>query len=833
MLALKDWRRSVRVKPARKQLDQLVDMGHRVQRLWEIATHRLRIADAEVRRDIPIWGRPETIPAASAGVAGRHVSREEIEASLADPDGAHQRLRRIMDAWCALWFWPLTEASVSPPTVEEWFDALAMILGRHAHRGDKHGQQTLSAGVGWDALGALEEADRVFAGVQPIEAVLKSHPWFAVGERVAEQQGFFHWGLEFAPVFAASGGFDLQVGNPPWVRPESNEKALLAEGNPWWQLVVAATQAELDEKRKETLALPGIRRLVLAGEADIAAIAVALRSPCLFPVVGGLRPNLYRCFMEQTWLHRSQHGISALIHPETHFTDHAAGRLRASAYRRLRRHWQFVNELKLFETQNQKTYGVHVYGEAREDPGFVMATSLYHPDTVTRSFAHGGSGDEPGLKDPSGAWDMRPHRGRLFHVDLAVLKTWQDLLESGNVPVLQSRMVYTVNRASAATLTLITNRPRVAAIGVEFSTGWNETGARAKGYLEKAWGPADSWRDVIMQGSHFSVGLPFNKTPNESMANQRDWSPVDVEALTPDQIPVTSFKPRGDAAAYNAAYTHWGTRRRTPARDHFRVAWRAMAANSGERTLMPAIIPPGATHVHTVSSVGFVDQRPRDLVVIAGFAASLLSDFVVRAVPKSGIQRDSVERLAIADVDHTLMHEIVLRTLRLNCLTSAYAGLWRDTREGGMMDDGWTGGIDYVDRRSLDDVTADWTRDIPLRRASDRRQALVELDSLVALTLGLPADDLCTIYRTQFPVLYGYDRNTYIYDANGRLVPNSVLTSWRAKGDDRITEDERTATNASGNTYVYELPFVTLDREADMRTAYAEFERRLAERTDG
>jgi hypothetical protein len=39
---------------------------------------------------------------------------------------------------------------------------------------------------------------------------------------------------------------------------------------------------------------------------------------------------------------------------------------------------------------------------------------------------------------------------------------------------------------------------------------------------------------------------------------------------------------------------------------------------------------------------------------------------------------------------------------------------------------------------------------------------------------------------------------------------------------------ERTATNQAGHTYIYELPFRLLDREADMRTAYAEFERRLA-----
>lgn len=120
-----------------------------------------------------------------------------------------------------------------------------------------------------------------------------------------------------------------------------------------------------------------------------------------------------------------------------------------------------------------------------------------------------------------------------------------------------------------------------------------------------------------------------------------------------------------------------------------------------------------------------------------------------------------------------------------------------------------------------------WDSSTPLRRASDRRQALVEIDALVALGLGLTADELCTVYRTQFPVLYGYDRYTYLYDANGRLVPQEVLKVWRTKGDN-LSVEERTATNQAGNTYTYEPPFQFLDREADMRAAYAEFERRLA-----
>ena len=51
----------------------------------------------------------------------------------------------------------------------------------------------------------------------------------------------------------------------------------------------------------------------------------------------------------------------------------------------------------------------------------------------------------------------------------------------------------------------------------------------------------------------------------------------------------------------------------------------------------------------------------------------------------------------------------------------------------------------------------EWTANTPLRIAEDRRQALVEIDALVALMLGVTADQLCTIYRTQFAVLYGYD----------------------------------------------------------------------------
>ena len=110
---------------------------------------------------------------------------------------------------------------------------------------------------------------------------------------------------------------------------------------------------------------------------------------------------------------------------ETHFTDAKTPGLRAATYRHLRRHWQFINELQLFDIQHQKIYGTHVYGR-EQSPLFLHATSLYHPDTVLRSLMHDGSGEEPGFKDPhTGTWDLRPHAARIQSVDESALKTWK------------------------------------------------------------------------------------------------------------------------------------------------------------------------------------------------------------------------------------------------------------------------------------------------------------------------------------------------------------------------------------------------------------------------
>ena len=460
----------------------------------------------------------------------------------------------------------------------------------------------------------------------------------------------------------------------------------------------------------------------------------------------------------------------------------------------------------------------------------MQASWLYHPNTAVRSLHHEGLGPEPGLKDPDGRWDVRAHAGRITHVSDDTLVTWHELLEDADVPVRQTRAVFAVNQAAASVMDTVARSSRVGSLGLQFSPGWHEKNDRTKGFFESDWGAPESWDDVILQGPHLFVGTPLYKTPNKTMKHNLDWSATDFEALPADAVPVTAYKPIGDRYRYDCAYTDWGTEGEPdPARDHYRVAWRRMAANTGSRTLIPAIIPPGAAHINAVFCAGFTGKVTSALLLVQAFSSSLISDMAIRIVPKGDIYEQVFMRMPVVS-DHSLAGELLLRTLRLNAVTDAYAPLWEETFTDTMHNARWTAADTSRLSTPLGAVGPAWTAASPLRRAADRRQALLEIDALVALMLGLTADELCTVYRTQFPVLYGYDRRRDHYDANGRLVPQSVLSVWRTRGD-RITEEERTATHPAGTTYVYDLPFATLDREHDMRVAYAYFSTLLAERS--
>jgi hypothetical protein len=258
--SLRAWRTAIRSVPSKTDQKRLESLARRVETLWQLTLRRLTIAEAEIRRPIEVWGAADSLPETTGA-----VTRPQIEKVLHNADGAYLRLRRIMDAWCALWFWPVTERldavgqPIAPPSWSDWLGALESIVGVEGRApGGKVSADQGSFGEhsSWDELDQAEELDLAFHGAQPSALTSERFPWLQVSDQIAREQGFFHRDLDFAPVFVR-GGFDLQVGNPPWVRPDWDETAILAEEDPWWQVTDKPAETIKKARRERTLTLEG------------------------------------------------------------------------------------------------------------------------------------------------------------------------------------------------------------------------------------------------------------------------------------------------------------------------------------------------------------------------------------------------------------------------------------------------------------------------------------------------------------------------------------------------------------------------------------------------
>lgn len=733
---LRLWRNGIRSSPSATIKKRLAALAQRVETLWELTLRRLTIAEAEIRRDIDVWGLDTNDPSGAA------VTREEIEAVLHDENGAYRRLRRVMDAWCALWSWPLT-TDIEPPDWDQWVGGLEAILGVPPKAGkfERHGQISLAGDLSWQDLDLAEDNDRTFAQALSISKTLDGFPWLGVAADIAELQGFFHWELDFAPVFLR-GGFDLQVGNPPWVRPEWDEIGVLAEFDPWWALMDKPAEAIKARKRAEVLAGPSALLEFLDERASQTGSIAHLGSSVDRPSLTGLRPDLYRCFMERTWRSMATAGVIGLIHPDSHLTEMRARVLRRETYRRFRRHWAFKNNAYIFsEISDKRDFGVHIYGMYRNQIDFLHAGWIYHPDVLERSLQHDGSGRAPGVRDDDDRWDMRPHRERIIHVDETVLIGWSALIDEPGTPPEEARMLYPVNRASAMVLDKIATAPRIGFVDFEWTAGWDESSDRKRGFFKSGSDTPRRWQDVILQGPHITVATPLYQQPNPNPKSRQDTTLIDLDSIGEDFIPRTNYQVAKSFDEYISAYPKTGGR---PSSDRFRLAWREMCDSATVRTLHPALIPAGPAHVGGLFSLSTVDSS--DLGVIAGFTASITADFLIKVMGVGHIKVATLDKIPHVR-DHPLEAQLLLRVLRLNCLGRPYGPLWEELYNEFWQQDSWVPhiGVDYVGRSGLGEVGPEWEWATPLRRAADRRQALVEIDAIVAIMLSITVEELLTI----------------------------------------------------------------------------------------
>ncbi|MEQ8717734.1 MAG: hypothetical protein RIE08_08995 [Acidimicrobiales bacterium] len=820
---LKAWRKRILAAPKRPDGARLSALADAVERLWVAASERVRLTQEALRRPIEVYG-------VCVGPREQAVSRAEAEWILTDRESPLGRLRLLMDAWVGLWFWPLGEG-VEPPSWDEWLAAAGEILRLDAAPGSASEPQL------FDDVNTLVEADEGFARVgSSTQDLLDRSEWLRTATSAARREGAWHWELEFSDLFRRQAGFTIQVGNPPWVRPRWYEALVLAEQDPWWVLSDEKDQGRLQERREAQLRRPESAAHYLTQLSLTEGYLAALSSALMRPIVTGLQANLFMVFMDQTWRSCPPRGVVGLLHPDTHIADPKAGRLRSESYHRLRRHFVFQNELQLFEDVDHHTeFAVNVYGSP-SDIDFIHMASLFTPQTLVDSLVHDGSGPTPGIQHTEGGWDTRGHADRIVQVDEGVLRSWSSLFSSFSDSPVEARLLRTVTRQDAATLASLARYGHVLDdVDCFRSSGLHEKGAKTDGTIIRRTGQAKDWSRVILQGPHLSVASPFFKNPNENCKNNLDYTEWNLEDLGINPIPRTNYQITCQKSVFESRLNSWEGRIET---DFWRLAYRAMTSPSLERSLHAAIIPPGPAHVNAVHTIAFEDVT--QTVVTAALWSSLLMDLRVRMIGKSNIQDTTVSR-SPAIVRSQLVRPLIYRALRLNCLTDVYAPLWNELLDPGWADESWV--LEGYDTAPASVATNPWDLATPLRRDIDRRRALVECDALVAICLGISADQLTSVFRTSFPVLRKYESRT-VFDRNGRRISahhqaagvlqaeiqemakaGSLPDDWkRIWALYETYEEEPEGVDWMG---YYEPPFYRPDREREMTQAYEEFQRRL------
>ncbi len=964
------------------ELWRLHGLARRAEFLWSLVATRLELSERAVSRRVDVWGADWLEQSSEA------EDKQKVLDDLTRQGTPYWRLKTVMDAWCALWFWPLDkvgeldgtdpvyatggalvdessvpgllgggravvaaesepveptdpapgdqlwsaaalfdnpdgeqgelgsadeeagletrrkrgtggrEAQITDPrrpciplqNLGDWLDFLEALLGTRDPEGSPlEGIEDMPVDRALEFLSDIEVRLDGILGMDAPSRLPFRFPWLSTVEDIAgttekdikaeDGHGFFHWELHFAHVFRGrGGGFDLQVGNPPWVRPDWNESVALAEFDPWFQLAEKPSTTARRERKSAILKNVAHRTAYLRDLTATTGMAELLSSAVSYPLISGTRPDLYRAFMCRTWEHLSEDGTVGLVHPDSHFSGDNEGRLREAAYTRLRIHGDFMNAGNRFfppPVGRSSHFGVHIYGQAGEI-GFDHLSWLFSVDALRLSASDDGAAPDPGVRFGE-SWDERPHRKRIVRVDEMTLARWKNLSGDEAQPVRRARLLSPVSTAEADAIDALAAYPvRLGQWEPQISSGYNEKIAKDDGFIDYNT-PDDSgsnrrptnWSEVILRGPQIGLANPMFKQPSQGGGEVLGLNPM---TLPDNAVPESEYVYVAESEVYRAAQDVWSDGRtleqlkaserevarariaaagrfdvtasdvteeqveaellrrlRRPYTEFYRVAWRRQIAPDTERALYTALLPPGPAHIHMVHSLTAGSNKRTALV--GAFWTSLPVDYVLRTTGRGDLQVRGARSLPAPSEGHPLASALLLRGLRLNCLTGAYAELWEE-----LYDNTWPGyepwACNWPELQPLHAVGPTWTRNTPLRTERARRAALVEIDALVAVWLGVSADALVAMYKSRFPIMQDFDAVTW-FDANERKIAGNRYTygfGQTKQHYEHFLAYQKKERHEPPEGYT--APFYKADREKEMREAHAYFSARLQEAVD-
>ena len=352
---LSEWRKDFLKPFDRDEQQRLEKLSAKVEELWQLHAEQQRSIRQKTSDPYDIYGMPSLGRTQTSLDFKDKVLAQELYAQDLSNSSAFGRLKLAMDYWCALWFWPIAQAD-DLPSREEWlFELESLLLGDTIS--SRTGEQQ---GLFADTQNPDEGKKFINQhGVVDTKLLKQAFPRFQLADEIANQHKFFHWPLHFADVFAGrkdadsdasqttdtaeqGGGFDLMLGNPPWLKVEWNSGAVLGDFEPMFVLR-KFTAPQIAKLRDEKFASnPDILDTWLNEYSASEGTQLYLNDVANYPLLQGVQTNLYKCFLPQAWSNTSQQGVSGFLHPEGIYDDPRGGELRKAIYPRLRAHFQYM-----------------------------------------------------------------------------------------------------------------------------------------------------------------------------------------------------------------------------------------------------------------------------------------------------------------------------------------------------------------------------------------------------------------------------------------------------------------------------------------------------------
>jgi hypothetical protein len=813
-IRIKAWRKEFTVPFKVDDATRLERLSDAVDRLWTEVVRERHLAASETTDRIPVWGEPAPASESNSASSLEDIliqDQEAVAQALEDSSSAYRRLKLVMDAWCSMWFWPI-DKSAFLPTRQEWIASLELVLLGQAHvpeiqsQGslfgnlEAQGELALTGSVtgpeittpdfepSGSATAVLEQPttrtrvqrlralSEEFAtrrrqysescGLADTDTIVEQTPWLQTVEQVQDRLHFHHWELRFAEVFGSRGGFDLLLGNPPWIKLFWQEGGVLSEFEPLLAMRKISAP-DIAKRRHRLMGESKICSAYLDELEEMEGIQSFLGAPQNYPLLKGLQTNLYKCFLTRAWDSSSSKGVAGFLHQEGPFDDPKAGVLRCALYTRLRQRYRFTNDLKLFaEVGGLRPYSVNIYGPISDPVLFTQCSNLFHPLTIDRCWAHDGLGVVPGIRGDSGDRILTGHSSRLVQIDVPRLALFASLYDEAGTSAQEARLPVIHSEEIVKVLRRFAGQPRkVGDMRGEYMSTmmWDETNQQKDGTIRRDTRYPNGASEWVLSGPHFYVATPFNKTPNEGCKSKGDYTSIDLNSIPDDYLPRTNYVPACDPVEYITRTPKWNS---CPVTDFYRIITRKMISPTGERTLIASLAPPAVGHINGCFSLA---MKPRPVVEQSALFQSLPADFWVKTTGKSNFLQDLADLLPWLE-ESSQLGEAAARVLLLNCMSRAHANLWNSTHSFFVPEVKLVHGSLVMPRVFCMDQN--WSGGVFARTDLVRRQLLVELDVLVSQALGLTLDELITIYRVQFPILQQYERDN-LYGQKGRVVPTS------------------------------------------------------------